>query len=62
MSDIYIDMNRKATPANKTELTSYIDKTLKKEFKLACTEAEVSMSAIVEELIQRWINERNSNK
>lgn len=52
----------KAVPLGKTELTIYLNKGLKRSFKLACTEDELHMSNVVEELIERWIDERNNSK
>jgi hypothetical protein len=42
-------------PPNMTELSTYIDKDLKLKFKLACTAKERSMSEIVTELIEGWL-------
>lgn len=47
------DMAR--TPPNVTELSAYIDKKLKLRFKLACTAKEISMSKVIEELIEEWL-------
>jgi hypothetical protein len=45
-------------PPNMTELSTYIDKDLKLKFKLACTAKERSMSEIVTELIEGWLEEK----
>lgn len=52
----------KAVQPGKTELTIYLNKDLKRRFKLACTEDELHMSNVVEEMISRWINERNHSQ
>lgn len=44
-------------PPNMSELSTYIDKDLKLKFKLACTARERSMSEIVTELIEGWLEE-----
>jgi hypothetical protein len=44
-------------PPNMTELSSYIDKDLKLRFKLACTAKERSMSDVVTDLIEAWLEE-----
>jgi hypothetical protein len=46
-------------PPNMTELSTYIDKDLKLKFKLACTAKERSMSEIVTELIEGWLEEND---
>ncbi len=46
-------------PPNMTELSTYIDKDLKLKFKLACTARERSMSEIVTELIEGWLEEND---
>jgi hypothetical protein len=47
-------------PPNMTELSTYIDKDLKLKFKLACTAKERSMSEIVTELIEGWLEENDT--
>jgi hypothetical protein len=49
-------------PPNMTELSTYIDKDLKLKFKLACTAKERSMSEIVTELIEGWLEENDTTK
>ncbi|HEY9830606.1 MAG TPA: plasmid partition protein ParG [Stenomitos sp.] len=44
-------------PPNMTELSTYVDKDLKLKFKLACTARERSMSDVVTELIEGWLEE-----
>jgi hypothetical protein len=44
-------------PPNMAELSTYIDKDLKLRFKLACTAAERSMSDVVTELIEGWLEQ-----
>lgn len=51
-----------ATAAHKTKLIVDIDAALKKDFKLFCTEKEVPMTAIVEELIQKYMDEKTKIK
>ncbi|HEY9650541.1 MAG TPA: plasmid partition protein ParG [Coleofasciculaceae cyanobacterium] len=48
-------------PPNMTELSTYIDKDLKLKFKLACTARERSMSEIVTELIEGWLEENDKS-
>lgn len=48
-------------PPNMTELSAYIDKDLKLRFKLACTAAERSMSDVVTELIEGWLEQGESS-
>jgi len=52
----------KAVPPDKTELTVYLNKQLKRKFKLACTEDELHMSNVVEKMIVRWLDERNNSE
>jgi hypothetical protein len=47
-------------PPNMTELSTYIDKDLKLKFKLACTAKQRSMSEIVTELIEGWLEENDT--
>ena len=47
-------------PPNMSELSTYIDKDLKLKFKLACTAKERSMSEIVTELIEGWLEENET--
>jgi hypothetical protein len=47
-------------PPNMTELSTYIDKDLKLKFKIACTAEERSMSEIVTELIEGWLEENDA--
>lgn len=42
-------------PPHMTELSAYIDKDLKLQFKLACTAIERPMSDVIEELIKDWL-------
>jgi hypothetical protein len=57
------EINRKMAklPPNMTELSAYIDKELKLRFKLACTAAERSMSDVVTELIEGWLEQSESS-
>jgi uridine kinase len=52
----------KAVPPDKTELTVYLNKDLKRRFKLECTRDNLFMSNIVEKMIEEWLNERNNSK
>ena len=45
-------------PPNMAELSTYIDKDLKLKFKLACTARERSMSEILTELIEGWLEDK----
>lgn len=47
-------------PPNMAELSTYIDKDLKLRFKLACTAAERSMSDVVTELVEGWLEQNES--
>lgn len=44
-------------PPNMTDVTVYMDKELKLQFKLACTAQERSMSEVVVELVESWLEE-----
>ena len=46
-------------PSNMAELNGYVDKDLKRKFKLACTAQDRSMSEVLTELIERWLDEQN---
>jgi hypothetical protein len=46
-------------PSNMAELNGYIEKDLKRKFKLACTAQDRSMSEVLTELISRWLDEQN---
>lgn len=48
-------------PPNMAELSTYIDKELKLRFKLACTAAERSMSDVVTELVEEWLEQQNES-
>ena len=52
-----IDQEMAKLPPNMTELSTYIDKDLKLKFKLACTARERSMSDVVTELIEGWLEQ-----
>lgn len=45
-------------PPNMAELNGYIEKDLKRRFKLACTAQDRSMSEVLSELIERWLEEQ----
>lgn len=53
MREIYLEMAK--LPSNMTELSAYVEKDLKLRFKLACTAQERSMSDVVTELIEEWL-------
>ena len=48
-----VDMPKHIPPGT-AELSVYIDKTLKTDFKLACVAQNKSMSEIVGELVKHW--------
>ncbi len=52
-----IDQEMAKLPPNMSELSTYIDKDLKLRFKLACTARERSMSDVVTDLIEGWLEE-----
>ena len=47
-------------PPNMTELSSYVDKDLKLRFKLACTAKQRTMSEVITELIEEWLEENEA--
>lgn len=47
-------------PPNMAELSTYVEKELKLRFKIACTAQERSMSDVVTELIEEWL-EKNEH-
>ncbi|BAZ03286.1 hypothetical protein NIES37_72990 (plasmid) [Tolypothrix tenuis PCC 7101] len=47
-------------PPNMTELSSYIDKDLKLRFKLACTAKQKTMSEVITDLIEEWLEENEN--
>ncbi|MBD2770959.1 plasmid partition protein ParG [Iningainema tapete] len=47
-------------PPNMTELSSYVDKDLKLRFKLACTAQQKTMSEVITELIEEWLEENEN--
>jgi hypothetical protein len=51
----------KKIPEGMTELSLYIDKDIKLEFKLACTKQGKPMSEVVSELIKEWLKTNDSN-
>ena len=53
----------KHIPPGAAELSVYIDKELKMQFKLTCVAQNQSMSGIIEELVRQWVkNQQQSNK
>jgi len=46
----------KYIPPGAAELSVYIDKDLKTDFKLACVAQEKSMSEIIGELVKQWVS------
>lgn len=55
-----IDQEMAKLPPNMSELSTYIDKDLKLKFKLACTARERSMSDVVTDLVERWLEENDT--
>ncbi|MHC5675664.1 plasmid partition protein ParG [Nostoc sp.] len=47
-------------PPDMTELSSYIDKDLKLRFKLACTAKQKTMSEVITDLIEEWLEENEN--
>ena len=47
-------------PPNMTELSTYINKDLKLRFKLACTAKEKTMSEVMVDLIEQWLEQQKS--
>jgi hypothetical protein len=52
----------KHIPLGMAELSVYIDKSLKTDFKLACVAQNKSMSEIVGELVKQWVNSQSQNQ
>ncbi|MFB2979531.1 plasmid partition protein ParG [Microseira sp. BLCC-F43] len=47
-------------PPNMTELSSYVDKDLKLRFKLACTAKQKTMSEVITDLIEEWLEQNEA--
>jgi hypothetical protein len=45
----------KHIPPGAAELSVYIDKELKMQFKLTCVAQNQSMSGVIEELVRQWV-------
>ena len=43
-----------------TELSSYVDKDLKLRFKLACTAKQKTMSEVITDLIEEWLEQNEA--
>ena len=56
-----VDMPKHIPPGT-AELSVYIDKTLKTDFKLACVAQNKSMSEIVGELVKHWVNSQSQQQ
>jgi ParG len=53
----------KHIPPGAAELSVYIDKELKMQFKLTCVAQNQSMSGVIEELVRQWVKkEQQSGK
>lgn len=50
----------KHIPPEMAELSVYINKVLKTDFKLACVAQNKSMSEIVGELVKQWVDSQSS--
>lgn len=48
--------------SNKIRFNFYFDKDLRKEFKVACTEIDRSMSEVLNELINRFLIDHRAKK
>ncbi|GET38775.1 helix-turn-helix protein, CopG [Microseira wollei NIES-4236] len=51
----------KKIPQGSTELSLYINKELKRKFKLACTAEEKPMSEVVTALIDQWLTQKETD-
>lgn len=49
-------------PPNMTEISAYIDKDVKRRFKLACTAIDKSMSEVMVDLVETWLEQQEQNK
>jgi hypothetical protein len=49
-------------PKDIVELNGYIPRTLKREFKLACTAIDRTMSEVLTELVEKWLEEQKKKK
>lgn len=52
----------KHIPPGAAELSVYIDKELKMQFKLTCVAQNQSMSGVIEELVKQWVEQQQSNR
>ncbi|MGD2182720.1 plasmid partition protein ParG [Lusitaniella coriacea] len=49
-------------PKGMVELNGYIPKETKREFKLACTAIDRTMSNVLTELVENWLEEQKKKK
>jgi hypothetical protein len=49
-------------PPNMTEISAYIDKDVKRRFKLACTAIDKTMSEVMVDLVETWLEQQEQNK
>lgn len=49
-------------PSNMTEISAYIDKDVKRRFKLACTVIDKTMSEVMVSLVDTWLKEQENGK
>lgn len=49
-------------PPNMTEISAYIDKDVKRRFKLACTTIDKTMSEVMVNLVETWLEEQEQGK
>ena len=45
-----------------TEISAYIDKDVKRRFKLACTTIDKTMSEVMVNLVETWLEEQEQGK
>ncbi|MBW4501983.1 MAG: hypothetical protein KME57_21025 [Scytonema hyalinum WJT4-NPBG1] len=45
-----------------TEISAYIDKDVKRRFKLACTAIDKTMSEVMVDLVETWLEQQEQNK
>jgi RNase H-fold protein (predicted Holliday junction resolvase) len=54
--------NMPNNPDKTSEVTGYVPKELKKEFKITCADEERSMSDVLTEIIGDWVKEKKEKK
>ncbi|OKH34381.1 hypothetical protein NIES2101_39025 [Calothrix sp. HK-06] len=59
---LYILLHHAKNSAEYDRNQSYIDKDMKRRFKLACTTIDKTMSEVMVELVETWLEEQENSK